>query len=305
MLTAHVDRYIALRRSLGFKLEHPARYLQSFARFAAERGETHVVAATAIAWATMAQTRTARHRQLQEVEHFARFVHAEDEAHEIPPSGLFAAPVSRPAPYIYTPDELTRMLEAAGQLRWQEPNPLRREIYVTLFGLIAATGLRVSEALNLRLDDLLSGGVLRIRKAKFSKSRLVPLHETVVEALGRYLNTRRRFAGSDDHLFLSVNGKALAYDSVNQTFHRVLQLANIAPGRVRRPRIHDLRHTFATRVLEQCSTRRDAIARHFVALSTYMGHSDIAHTYWYLEATPDLMTDIAAATEALVAGEAR
>jgi integrase len=305
MLTAHVERYIALRRSLGFKLRDPARHLQSFAHFATERGETHIITATAVAWATTARTRTARHRRLQEVEHFARFMRAEDEAHEIPPSGLFAAPVSRPAPYIYTPDELTRILEAAGQLCRQRPDPLQRATYVMLFGLIASTGLRVSEALNLRFDDLLSGGVLRIRETKFCKSRLVPLHETVVEALDRYLDMRRRFAGSDDHLFLSMKGKALAYNSVNKAFHRVLQLTNIAPHRIRRPRVHDLRHTFATRVLEQCGTRRDAIARHFVALSTYMGHSDIAHTYWYLEATPELMTDIAVATEALVAGEAR
>ena len=130
----------------------------------------------------------------------------------------------------------------------------------------------------------------------------MPLHKSVVEALERYLDVRRRFAGSDDHLFLSVKGTALGYPAVNCTFRRVLQLANIAPGRTRRPRIHDLRHSFATRVLEQCSTHRDAVARHFVALATYMGHTDIAHTYWYLEATPELMTDIAAAAEALTTG---
>jgi integrase len=189
-------------------------------------------------------------------------------------------------------------------LRQQKPNPLRRQLYVTLFGLIAATGLRVSEALNLRLGDMLPGGVLHIRETKFNKSRLVPLHKSVVDALERYLDMRRRFAGSNDHLFLSTKGTALVYTTVNCTFRRVLQLANIAPGRTRRPRIHDLRHSFATRVLQQCGTERDAVARHFVALATYMGHADIAHTYWYLQATPELMTDIAAAAEALIAGAA-
>jgi integrase len=304
MLIDDAERYIALRRSLGFKLREPARHLQSFALFAAERSEAHVHVETAVTWAATAPTRGARHRRLSNVVRFARFLRAESAAHEIPPTNLFAAPESRPVPYIYTPDELVRILETAGRLRRQKPNLMRAQMYVMLFGLIAATGLRVSEALNLRLDDLLPCGVLQIRNTKFGKSRLVPLHKTVIDALNRYLDLRRRFAGSDDHLFLSITGKALAHEMANYTFRRVLRLANIAPGRVRRPRIHDLRHTFATRVLEQCSTRRDAVARHFVALATYMGHTDIAYTYWYLQATPELMTDIAAAAEALIAGEA-
>jgi integrase/recombinase XerD len=216
---------------------------------------------------------------------------------------LFAERASRPVPYIYTPDELTRILEGAGELRRQKPNPLRQQLYVMLFGLIAATGLRVSEALELRLADVLAGGVLHIRDTKFGKSRLVPLHTTVVEALDRYLDKRRLVAGSDDHLFPSVKGKVLASSTLNYTFRCVLRVANIAPERSRRPRIHDLRHSFATHVLEQCNTERDAVARHFVALATYLGHVDIKHTYWYLQATPELMTDIAAATETLIMGE--
>lgn len=301
MLMDDIERYVALRRSLGFKLEKPSRHLRSFARFAAERGERHIHAATAVAWATAAPTPEARHRWLGYVVRLARFLRAEDPAHEMPPASLFATPKVRPVPYIYARDELARILETAGQLRRQKPNPMRRQLYVMLFGLIAATGLRVSEALRLRLGDVLPGGVLHIRETKFNKSRLVPLHKSVVEALERYLDIRRRFAGSDDHLFLSMKGTALAYTTVNCTFRRILQLANIAPGRRRRPRIHDLRHSFATRVLEQCGTDRDAVARHFVALATYMGHADIAHTYWYLQATPELMTDIAAAAEALIA----
>jgi len=304
MLIAHVERYIALRRSLGFKLHKTSRRLHAFARFATEKGETHIRAATAVAWAASAPTRNSRHYRLGDVARLSRFLHAEDAAHETPPTGLFAAPVSRLVPYIYTRQELARILETAGQLRRQKPNPLRRQIYVMLFGLIAATGLRISEALNLRFGDVLSGGVLHICETKFSKSRLVPLHETVAFALGRYLDRRRRFAGTDDHLFLSVGGKRLSHEMANYTFRRILLLANIAPDRVRRPRIHDLRHSFATRVLEQCATQRDAVARHFVGLSTYLGHADIKYTYWYFEATPELMGDIAAAAEALVAGEA-
>jgi integrase/recombinase XerD len=303
MLSDDAERYIELRRTLGFKLRMSSRHLQSFARFATERGETYVSAVTALEWATMAPTRGARHRRLGDVVRFARFLRAENATHEVPVN-LFVERASRPVPYIYTQDVLVRILDAAGHLRRQKPNPLRQQLYVMLFGLIAATGLRVSEALKLRFDDVLAGGVLHIRDTKFGKSRLVPLHETVAETLERYLDMRRRFAGSNDHLFLSVKGKVLASSTVNYTFRRILRLANIAPGRLRRPRIHDLRHSFATRVLEQCGSNRDAVARHFVALATYLGHVNIKHTYWYLQATPELMTDIAAAAETLIMGEA-
>ena len=171
-----------------------------------------------------------------------------------------------------------------------------------MFGLIAARGLRVSEALRLRFDDVLPGTVLCIRKTKFNKNRLVPLHPTVAAALGRYLVLRRRINTRALHLFLSGDGKQMRLQSVDWTFAVVLKRAGIAPDRSRRPRIHDLRHTFATRVLQQCGAQPAAVARHFVALSNYLGHAHIRHTYWYLEATPDLMGDIAALAEALVAG---
>jgi integrase len=302
MLSDDVERYVELRRTLGFKLRKPLRHLQSFARFATDRGETYISAATALEWAAMAPTPSTRNRRLGDVVRFARFLRAENAAHELPVN-LFAERASRPTPYIYTRDELARILDAAGQLRRQKPNPLRQQLYVMLFGLIAATGLRVSEALDLRFDDVLAGGILHIRDTKFGKSRLVPLHATVAEALERYLHRRRLVAGSDDHLFPSAKGKRLVSSTVNYTFRCVLRAANIAQDRSRRPRIHDLRHSFATHVLEQCGTDRDAVARHFVALATYLGHVDIKHTYWYLQATPALMTDIAAAAEALIMGE--
>ena len=180
--------------------------------------------------------------------------------------------------------------------------PLRRPVYATLIGLIAATSLRVSEALDLRFDDLLPNAVLHIRNTKFAKSRLVPLHATSVDALTAYLQERQRVAIADDHLFVSANHGRIPTPLASATFQRVVRLAGIAPGRQRRPRLVDLRHTFATRSLQRCAVRREAVARHFVALSTYLGHVNIISTYWYLEATPDLMADIAAAGEDLVAG---
>ena len=157
-------------------------------------------------------------------------------------------------------------------------------------------GLRAGEACGLRLGDVDGDrNLLVVRGGKFGKSRLIPLHPTAATALDYYLEDRHRLAVTDDHVFLSAVNRRIHISMAWYTFNRIRKLAGIAPNQSRRPRIHDLRHTFATRVLEQCSTRREAVARHFVALSTYMGHSDIAHTYWYLEATPELLAGIAAA----------
>jgi integrase len=300
MLIAHAERYISLRQTLGFKLEDLSGNLNAFARFAADRGDNHVRVSTAVDWATAASSPHARYIRLRDVARLARFLHAEDPIHEVP-TNPFYAPTRRRLPYIYTPAEIVQLLEGAGRLR--RSYPFRRQVYGTLLGLIAATGLRISEALDLRLPDVLPDGVLQIRRTKFGKSRLIPLHPTVVKALDQYLERRRRLAVTDDHVFLSAGNRRISSSMVEYTFRRIRRLAGIVPSRTRPPRIHDLRHTFATRALERCSTRREAVARHFVALSTYMGHTDIAHTYWYLEATPDLMTGIAAAAEALITGE--
>jgi len=301
MLTAHIERYISLRQALGFKLRDVTRHLRAFVRYAEARGDASIRSSTAVDWAAQAPSPGARQVRLRHVASLARFLRAEDPAHEVPPPAVFHVPARRTLPHIYTPDQLAQIVAAAGRLR--ETYVLRRQTYATLFGLIAATGLRLSEALGLRSCDVLPGGVLRIERTKFGKSRLVPLHPTAEAALGRYLDERRQLAVADDHVFLSAGRQRIGVGMADYTFRRVLRLAGVATGRARACRIHDLRHTFATRALEQCSTRREAVARHFVALATYMGHTDIAHTYWYLEATPELMTDIAAAGEALVNGE--
>jgi integrase/recombinase XerD len=300
MLIAQVERYILLRQTLGYKLRELSGSLRAFVTFAGNRNDTHVRAATAVDWATEAPSPHARYVRLRNVVLLARFLRAEDSAHEVPPNS-FHASTRRRMPYIYTPGEISQLIGAAAQLR--ASYPLRRQVYGTLLGLIAATGLRISEALDLRLHDVLPDGVLQIRRTKFGKSRLVPMHPTVTSALDKYLTQRRRLIVTDDHIFLSAGNRRIASSTVEHTFRQIRRLAGIAPSRTRPPRIHDLRHTFATRALEQCSTRREAVARHFVALSTYLGHADIANTYWYLEATPELMAGIAAAAEVFIAGE--
>jgi integrase len=300
MLTADIERYISLRQSLGFGLHDASRRLRAFAHFATGRADTHVRSSTAIDWATAAPSPNARRVHLEDVIRLARFLHSEDPAHEIPPERFFHNPRVRPLPYIYVPEQIAQIVKAAHRLT--ESYPLRGQTYATLFGLIAATGLRISEALDLRLSDILPEDALRVRKTKFGKTRLVPLHPTVVKALNEYLVARCRLSAVDDHVFLSAEGRRIHHSIVHKTFRRILQLTDISLDN-RHLRIHDLRHTFATRALEQCKTQQKLVSRHFVALATYMGHADVRHTYWYLEATPELMVGIATTTEALAAGE--
>jgi integrase/recombinase XerD len=301
MLSTSVEQYIALRRSMGYRLVQLNRDLTSFAQFAAECGDTYVRTRTAIKWASAVSTPGSRDIRLRSVATFARFVHAEDPTHEVPPSHLFSISRHRVLPYIYSRDELARIVAATGRL--YRTYPLRRATFATLFGLIAATGLRVSEALALRVSDYIDRGVLLIRNGKGGKSRFVPLHPTAIQALNKYLELRLKLAALDDHLFLSAKGQRICSCVVWQTFRHVTSLAGIVNTGMRPCRIHDIRHTFATRSLEQCSSRREEVAKHFVALATYLGHTEIRHTYWYLEATPELMTDISQAVDLLVKKE--
>jgi integrase/recombinase XerD len=302
MLTDDVEHYLALRRSLGFKLQKVTAHLRSFARFALERGDSHVKAATAVEWASLASTPGQRSSRLRCAVRLAHFLRAENPAHEVPPERMFVYRAVRPVPYIYTQDELARILEEASQLRGSVITPLRAQLYVALFGLVAATGLRLSEALCLKTEDILPGGILRIEKTKFNKSRLVPLHPTVSGALDRYLKLRRQEGPPGDYVFANCDGRQMAQNSVRAVFHVVLRRAEIAPHRQRMPRLTDLRHTFATRALQRCAAKSASVCRHFVALSTYLGHSNAKHTYWYLQATPDLMADMAAKAEKLAQG---
>jgi integrase len=237
------------------------------------------------------------------VRRFAEHVRAEDPVHERIPRQVFAHQRRRAFPTQLAPEQLQQLLDATARLR--PKGSLRPLTYYPLFGLLAATGLRISEALRLRLDDVTADGLL-VRKTKFHKSRLVPLQETTDAALRHYLEQRDAVGGGDDHVFISTTGGALTYAMVNGTFHYLIASINLASGPDQRPpRIHDLRHYFALKALERCSGGRDAVARHMLALSTYLGHAHIVDTYWYLQATPQLMRGIADACEHCDDGGAR
>ena len=297
MLSAIVERHIALHRATGYLFRRQSILLRSYARFAQTRGDEVVRAATALDWSGQGPSPGTRNGRLEVIRRFARLVHAEEPCHEIPPTGVFGKRAPRRTPYIYTPGEIRLLLDAAAAL--SPSGSLRPRMYATMLGLIAATGLRISEALALRLEDV-TPSALVIRQTKFRKSRLVPLHPTAGRALDSYLAIRARFARNDDAVFLSELGTGLRYQTAISTFLVLVRSIGIHPGPGQRGcRIHDLRHTFAVRSLEQCECSSEAVARHMHALGTYLGHAHLCDTYWYLQATPRLLADVAIQSEFL------
>ena len=181
-------------------------------------------------------------------------------------------------------------------------NSLQPFVYRTLFGLLACTGLRISEALNLRLEDLTSEGLV-IRNTKFGKSRLLPFHPSTRNALDHYRARRSQEAGTCSYLFVSMKGRKLHQNTARGVFRRLVRSLDIAgPHDEPRPRLHDLRFYFANQAMANCPDDLRGISRHMVALTTYLGHSDVRNSYWYLEASPMLMSKIADKCESFVNG---
>ncbi len=299
MLGVAVESYVALRRAAGFAFRSEGALLKSFATFSETRGEAYVRTPIVIEWAGLARSIPQRARRLGIVIRFVRHLHAEDARHEIPPAIFGAEKRPRPVPYILSHDQIRRLVHAASQSGYRT---LRRQTYSTLFALLASTGLRVSEAIHLRLADITPDGLV-IRCSKFRKSRLVPLHHTARVGLERYLQRRCAYAPADDHVFVSLRRKPLLLHDVEVAFRTAARASGLPDGAPRaRPTPHSLRHTFAVRALQTCPDGRDAVTQHMLALSTYLGHAKVADTYWYLEAVPELMTDIAERCESFVMG---
>ncbi|MFZ2170529.1 MAG: tyrosine-type recombinase/integrase [Methylococcaceae bacterium] len=301
MLIDIVNIYLSVRRDAGFKLDEVEKYLSSYANFAMARGDTHIAGKTAIEWASQASSENERSRRSDVLIRFARFARAEDGRNEIPPDGVFYGRWHRRTPYIYTDEEVQKLIVYAEQLK--PIGTLRPHTYSTLFGLLATTGIRISEALSLRFNDVTPEGLV-IRKTKFKKSRLLPLHDSTIEAINRYQQCRRQFATADDHVFISLRGKKLGCGYVAKTFKNVLMAAGIqGQPNGPKPRLHDFRHRFAVKSLESCHDTGDRFARHMLALGTYMGHVHPKSTYWYLQSTPLLMRGIADKCESFITGD--
>ena len=291
-----IETYLALRRATGFAMSNAEHLLKSSGAWAAERGHAYVHTQTAIDWAALGPSIAQRDARLKTVCRFARHIRIEDLRHELPPANHFGARKRRRPPHIYSGTEIGRLIEAAGRLRPQ--GCLRSLTYATLIALLAATGLRISEALKLTFTDVTSDGLL-IRETKFRKTRLVPLHETAAAGLQGYLDRRGPGSG-DDPVFANMHGRPLRYIAVKETFDRLVGKVGIRSTSGLRPRLHDLRHTFTMRALQGSPSSRTGCGAHMVALATYMGDVNIYSTYWCLEAAADLVRDIAASGEAFL-----
>ena len=295
------ERYLAIRRGLGYKLKVEGRMLGQFVGFCDGRGLEHVTVAAALAWATAPADAAGSWwaARLTVIREFARFLVAFDERTEIPPTDLLPRTGNdRIQPYLYSSPEIAAMLRAARNL----VHPLRAATFECLIGLMATTGIRTGEATGLdRADADLAGGVLVIRGTKFGKSRLVPLHATTVEHLVAYQHRRDQLCPrpTTTAFFLSSIGTRLNSTSTFTAFTRVLKAAGITtPTGTARPRLYDLRHTFAVSTLTNWYATDADVGHLLPALSTYLGHISPATTYWYLHSCPQLMTAAAKRLEA-------
>lgn len=298
------ERYVALKQYVGFSYQSQSWVVRQYARYATNQGDQFMRSTRVIEWAAMTSSVHFAREKLRQLRDFAIWLRAEDERHEVPPRHAFGRPARvRPSPYILTPTEIRQLMEAA--LALPPAGTITPHTCHFAIGLIASTGMRRSEAASLRLDDITPDGLV-IRETKYRKSRLVVLHESAWEALERYLELRNHHGATDGHLLILWTGKPPAKEYLSDMFLKLARKTGLRdktgrPG----PRLHSLRHTFAVRALERADLLdRDSVNRHMMALSTYLGHSSVANTYWYLQTTPALLTSIASAAEEAFTGRA-
>ncbi len=287
-----LDDYLAVRRSVGYKLEDAARILASFVAFAERAGAGTITTELALSWVTQPKEASPiwlAHR-LSAVRGFAAWLHALDPATEIPPGGVLAAPGYQPAPpYLYSDADVAALLAAARRLA----PPLRAATFETLLGLLAVSGLRIGEAMRLdRADVDWDEGVLVVRSSKFGRSREVVCHDSTIEALRDYSARRDQLCPrpASASFFVSVQGRRLAHHSVYGTFHKLVGDAGLRqrPGG-RPPRVHDLRHSFAVNTLIRWYRDGADVQARLPLLSAYLGHVRPSSTFWYLTASTELL----------------
>jgi len=286
------EEYLRLRRVLGFKLRDVASGLMHFVAFCENEGAAVVTIDLARRWAVSANASPARATwRFQIVRDFAIHHQASDPRTEIPPKGLFQHYYQRRNPYLYSEEEIGRLLQAAREL--PPGQGLRHRTYATLFSLLTATGLRVGEALALDDADVdWQAGLLVVRQSKFRQSRLVPVHTSTLDRLRQYQEERARIYPTPmtSAFFVSESGQRLPYRTVNGLFRRLCARLHLqGPSTSRRPRIHDLRHRFTVNTLIRWYREGVDVERCLPRLSAYLGHGCCAHTYWYLTAVPELL----------------
>jgi integrase/recombinase XerD len=289
--------YLRLRRSLGHELAEASWLLPGFVAYLEARGARTVTIEAALAWAQQAQAGrgpSVGPRRMTAVRGFARYLAGIDTDTEVPPPGLMPHRQRWRRPFIYSPADVDTVTD---QARSSIVSPLRAATYATLIGLLAASGMRIGEAITLDRGDIdWAQGVLLIRESKFGKSRLVPLAPSSMAALQNYAGLRDELAPSpgEPSFFTSLARKRLLYAVVSQTFRQLVDQAGVGVGAARPPRLHDLRHTFAVRTLLGWYRAGEDVQAKIPALSTYLGHREPSSTYWYLSAAPELLALAAA-----------
>lgn len=298
-LRAGVSEYLDLRRSLGFKLKADERLLLDFADFLSRHRATHITAKLAMKWAQQPASADANYfaGRLRAVRSFARYRILTDAKTEIPAADLLPSKRSPFRPRILSEREIQRLLAASLQRR-RGATPISRWSRYAIFGLLSVTGMRVSEALNLDLEDVdLDRGILTVRNSKFGKSRLLPVHPTTCAALRTYRKSRDEFLAGRivEPFFVSPLGRRVTHSVLGESFVRLtrnLGMRDVADGTG--PRLHDLRHSMAVEVLRRCYRAGADPERRLPSLSTYLGHTHLNYTYWYLHQNPSLMTEAVA-----------
>jgi integrase/recombinase XerD len=295
-LAEELDRYLSIRRSLGFDLSTSARVLRRFVAFAEAQNVCYVTADLFLAWQAEfgEASQDTWHARLGIVRQFALWLSGIDPRNEVPPKALIPGRYRRKRPYIYSDDEIARIMVEAARL--PSTNGIRALTFTTLFGLIAVTGLRVSEAVSLDNGDVdVECGVLTIRRGKSGKERIVPLSRSATDQLAAYARERDRLLGrTPTPFFVSDVGNRPDDCSARYNFATVCQRIGLrSPQKFNRhgrgPRIHDLRHTFAARTMVEWYRSGKDPEREMIKLSTYLGHGKPEHTYWYIEAVPELL----------------
>jgi len=294
-----VEEYVRLRRNLGFKLHEASKGLLDFARFMEQHRASYITQALALAWAQQPLHVQPAHwaQRLSFLRGFAQYRSATDPRTQIPAKGLLPFRPKRAQPYLYSHAEIKSLLSAALKMPYRyERGKLRPRVYHCLFGLLSVSGLRVGEARNLELQDVdLKTAVLTIRGAKFGKTRLVPLHHSTCRILAEYISRRNRHwrqRAVSSYLFVSSSGHRLDGADIRRTFYALSrQIGLRRPSDSHGPRLHDLRHRFATNTLVRWYRSNQDPERKLPLLSAYLGHVHVADTQWYLSGSPELMRE--------------
>ncbi len=292
-LRKSLEEYLATRRAAGFALREGAVALNHFVAFAEQQEAEFLTTQLALQWAQLPANAQPGWwaRRLNTVRLFARHLNAQDPRTEVPPTGLLPRGYPRREPYLYSDEEVERLLQAARNLA--SPTGLHAWTYATLLGLLAVTGMRMGEAVYLDREDVdLEQGLLTLRHAKFGKDRLVPIHPTTQKALLDYQRYRDRIypTVTTPSFLLGEHGRRLKTKTVRATFLKLSrQIGLRSPGQHHGPRLHDLRHSFAVRTMLNWYRADADVEAQLPKLSTYLGHSSVRCTYWYLTAVPELL----------------